>query len=126
VLAVYQARRRPLKVGIHEDIVAALGDAIEPRELKAALAYYTRNVAYLRHMLHGAWRIDLAGNPAGEVSRRNWGEPNFRLKTIRSAAWGCARRAAHAPARALLLHYSVIHHTSNFAKVIPTRGADVA
>jgi len=36
--AVYEKRRRPLKIGIHDDLVAALDGTVSLRELKAALA----------------------------------------------------------------------------------------
>jgi ProP effector len=52
--AIYEARRRPLKIGIHADITAPLGGAITWREL--------HNLLSLRA---GAERIDLDGNVAG-------------------------------------------------------------
>jgi ProQ/FINO family len=38
---IFEQRRRPLKVGIHHDILAALDGAITPRELGIALRFYT-------------------------------------------------------------------------------------
>lgn len=66
--AVYELRRRPLKVGIRDDIVAAINGAIEPRWLNRALSFYTHNVGYLHSLRAGAVRIDLDGNAAGEVT----------------------------------------------------------
>ena len=51
-----------MKLGIHNDIAAVLG---EVEHLHTALAYYTRNIGYLRAQKAGAPRIDLDGNPAG-------------------------------------------------------------
>jgi ProP effector len=65
---VYERHRRPLKVGIHRDIMAAIGGAITPRELSAALSFYVTNAAYCKHLYAGAVRIDLDGEPAGEVT----------------------------------------------------------
>jgi len=65
---LFERRRRPLKLGIRDDIIAALGDAIEPKLLGAALRRYTTNLFYLRAQQQGASRIDLTGNVAGEVS----------------------------------------------------------
>jgi sRNA-binding protein len=62
--------RRPLKIGIHLDILARLGDEIAPRSLARALQYYTRRDAYLQHIVRGAWRYDLDGNPVGDVVPR--------------------------------------------------------
>ena len=66
---VFEQRRKPLKIGIRDDILAAFAGVIAPRDLSAALGYYTRNVGYLRAMLCGAYRIDLDGNVAGVVDR---------------------------------------------------------
>jgi sRNA-binding protein len=58
---------RPLKVGIHADVLTALGDAVQPRDLKSALRAYTSNAGYLRALSTGASRIDLDAKPAGTV-----------------------------------------------------------
>jgi sRNA-binding protein len=44
----YEARRKPLKVGIHDDIRAVLSDAMDDRELGAVLNFYCNNEGYLR------------------------------------------------------------------------------
>jgi sRNA-binding protein len=66
--AIYERRRKPLKLKIHLDILAALDGAITPIELGIALRFYTQNVGYLRAMLCGRWRHDLNGNPVGTVT----------------------------------------------------------
>jgi ProP effector len=58
---------RPLKVGIAADVQERCSD-IDRRDLVAALAAYTHRIAYLQAIVAGADRIDLAGNPAGEVT----------------------------------------------------------
>jgi sRNA-binding protein len=63
VFAVRDAKRRPLAIGIRDDILAAL----DPKELVGALRYYCRSVGYLSHMRSGAWRHDLDGNVVGTV-----------------------------------------------------------
>jgi ProP effector len=65
---VYEVRRKPLKLGIHNDIMAALDGAMTLQELRTGLSYYTNNVGYLRASHEGAVRIDLNGNAAGTVS----------------------------------------------------------
>jgi|GraSoiStandDraft_47_1057283.scaffolds.fasta_scaffold248263_2 RNA chaperone ProQ/FINO-like protein len=62
--------RRPLKIGIHYDILAALGDAVTPDELKHALRVYTANSFYRAQLRPGVTRIDLAGKPAGVVAEQ--------------------------------------------------------
>src|SRR6478672_1691612 len=57
----------PLKVGIASAIPARCPD-IEWRVLKVALTAYTGRIMYLRGLVEGAARLDLDGNPAGEVT----------------------------------------------------------
>jgi len=64
--AVLETRRRPLKIGIHVDVMAAGG--FEEPELRAALRAYTVNVAYRRNLVTGARRVGLDGQPAGIVT----------------------------------------------------------
>ena len=60
----------PLKVGIAADIPARC-PAVERRVLSAALSAYARRVMYLRGLVAGAARVDLDGNPAGDVTARD-------------------------------------------------------
>ena len=60
----------PLKVGIAAAIPARC-PAVERRVLKMALTAYTGRVMYLRGLVAGAARVDLDGNPAGEVTARD-------------------------------------------------------
>ena len=66
VLEKYRPHR-PLKVGIAADIPARCPE-LERRVLSVALSVYTRRVMYLKGMVAGAARVDLDGNPAGEVT----------------------------------------------------------
>jgi sRNA-binding protein len=59
---------QPLKVGVYGDVLAALGEAVEPRDLQSALRFYTSNRGYLRALSAGSYRIDLDGKPAGAVT----------------------------------------------------------
>ena len=44
--SIYEARRQPLKVGVHHDILAALDGAVTAAELSRALRVYTGNKVY--------------------------------------------------------------------------------
>lgn len=55
---------RPLKVGIHLDLIAS--GVLLPPECKA-IGWYCRRTAYQRGLAAGGLRYDLDGNPAGEV-----------------------------------------------------------
>lgn len=60
-------RRKPLKVGIDIDILAAMPE-LAPVDLNLALSVYTTAPAYLEACTEGAPRIDLAGQVVGHVS----------------------------------------------------------
>jgi len=92
--AIYEARRRPLKIGIHADITAALGGAITWRELRNALCSYIRNRGYLLSLRAGAERIDLYGNVAGVVTADEADHARAVLMRRRAKK---AARAATAP-----------------------------
>ena len=64
---------QPLKVGIKQDLVKALGSrediVISDKAcMVTSLAYYVNSVSYHKTMAENAARIDLEGNPAGQVS----------------------------------------------------------
>lgn len=58
---------KPLKIGILRDIRAGQHEMSE-EELERALRAYTKTNKYLASMVAGAPRVDLNGNPSGEVS----------------------------------------------------------
>src|SRR5262252_7139948 len=58
---------QPLKIGIHNDIIARHPE-LQPGLIASALRTYTRSVGYLKTLKAGAARIDLEGNPVGAVT----------------------------------------------------------
>ena len=56
---------RPLKLGIHRDLMAA---GFEKAAVKRALARYCNRPRYRKALRAGAIRIDLQGQPAGVVT----------------------------------------------------------
>jgi sRNA-binding protein len=66
VLEKYRPHR-PLKIGIAADIPARCPE-LERGALSVALSVYARRVMYLQSLVAGAARVDLDGNPVGEVS----------------------------------------------------------
>ncbi len=56
---------KPLKIGIRQDLIDA---GHEPQAVHLALCRYTRLRAYQRTLIAGAVRVDLQGQPAGEVT----------------------------------------------------------
>jgi len=73
---------QPLKVGVYADVLAALGDAVQPRGLQSALRAYTSNAGYLRALSAGACRVDLDGNPAGTVTAEDEAVAKARLAEL--------------------------------------------
>jgi sRNA-binding protein len=84
--AIEPRRRRPLKIGIHHDLMAALGAKITDSALTDALALYVGNPGYLKASIAGADRIDLAGKPAGQVTAKQADIAKARLDKQRHAA----------------------------------------
>ena len=60
------APHRPLKIGIHVDLVAT--GLVAPRECTIALTAYTGRLQYQRAVAAGGARVDLDGNAVGEVA----------------------------------------------------------
>jgi sRNA-binding protein len=64
---------KPLKIGIKQDLVKALGsreDIVigDKACMVSSLSYYVNSNAYHKSVVHGAMRIDLEGNPASVIS----------------------------------------------------------
>jgi ProP effector len=88
--AVRESKRRPLKVGIHADVLAVLDGAVSAAELGGALGSYTKSSGYVRRLTRkGAERIDLNGAPAGEVSPE---EANSAVMELSLLVWRHAAR----------------------------------
>ncbi|HMQ38884.1 MAG TPA: ProQ/FinO family protein, partial [Micropruina sp.] len=82
---------RPLKLGIHRDLMAA---GFEKAAVKRALARYCNRPRYRKALRAGAIRIDLRGQPAGAVTADD-------AETARAdlAAWTARKAGLPAPPR---------------------------
>ena len=67
--SIFEQHRRPLKIGIHRDIIAALDGALSKKSLRRAMRSYVGNEMYRERLVVGAVRVDLDGQPAGIVTR---------------------------------------------------------
>ncbi len=65
--------RKPLKVGIHKDILLAFRDNPDVNEesLSRALKYYTRGLKYQRNLVNDIHRVDLKGDNVGAITELN-------------------------------------------------------
>jgi ProP effector len=61
------ADKSPLKIGVKQDVIARCPD-LSKRQIRDALRDYTSGFLYLRALINGACRIDLDGQPAGEIA----------------------------------------------------------
>ena len=66
--SMYEGRRKPLKIGIRDDLNKVLDGAVTEIGLKQALRCYCQNKVYRSRLRQGAVRIDLQGEPVGIVS----------------------------------------------------------
>ena len=78
----FRQPRQPLKIGIHNDVIARHPE-LRPRLIASALKTYTRSVGYLETLKAGAVRIDLEGNPVGTVTDAD--EENAKRKIAKAA-----------------------------------------
>jgi ProP effector len=62
---------RPLKIGIRDDLLTALGGEADERILHRLLDQHTRRIAYLRALTRAPHRIDLKGQPVQPVDEHS-------------------------------------------------------
>ena len=97
--SIIESGRRPLKLGIRDDVLAALGGAISAGRVSAALRWYVSSPEYQRRLVHGAWRVDLNGRPAGTVSQEDEAHARAQLAAIEAERAECASASSNsAPA----------------------------
>lgn len=68
-----EGEAQPLKIGIFQDLAERLSDdpKVSKTQLRAALRQYTSSWRYLHGVKPGAVRIDLDGNPCGELEQEH-------------------------------------------------------
>ena len=109
---------QPLKVGVYGDVLAALGDAVQPRDLQSALRAYTSNARYLRALSAGACRVGLDGKPAGTVTPEDEAVARRRLaESVKREA----RQATMPPAQAVPKASPIEPATENPKPPVPKR-----
>jgi ProP effector len=94
---MFERRRKPLKIGIHRDIAAAL-PALTAKEIGAGMRLYVGNQFYSRSCVEGAARIDLDGNAVGTVTVGEAASSAARLAGIK--AWKKEKTAKKAATKA--------------------------
>ncbi|CAM3635331.1 MULTISPECIES: RNA chaperone ProQ [Vibrio] len=68
-----EGEAKPLKIGIFQDLAERLTDdpKVSKTQIRAALRQYTSSWRYLHGVKPGAVRVDLDGNPAGELDEEH-------------------------------------------------------
>ncbi|MBK4713821.1 MULTISPECIES: RNA chaperone ProQ [Tenebrionibacter/Tenebrionicola group] len=94
---------RPLKIGIFQDLVARVEGEMQlsKTQLRSALRLYTSSWRYLYGIKSGAIRVDLDGNPCGELeeqhvehARKQLEEAKARVQAQRASQQAKKREAA--------------------------------
>ncbi|EMH4162347.1 RNA chaperone ProQ [Pluralibacter gergoviae] len=100
-----EGEARPLKIGIFQDLVARVeGEMnLSKTQLRSALRLYTSSWRYLYGIKAGATRVDLDGNPCGELdeqhvqhARQQLEEAKARVQAQRAEVQAKKREAAAA------------------------------
>ena len=98
-----EGEARPLKIGIFQDLVARVeGEmSLSKTQLRSALRLYTSSWRYLHGIKVGATRVDLDGNPCGELdeqhvehARKQLEEAKARVQAQRAEQAAKKREAA--------------------------------
>ncbi|MEQ9902597.1 RNA chaperone ProQ [Pectobacterium aroidearum] len=98
-----EGETRPLKIGIFQDLVERVpeSDNVSKTQLRSALRLYTSSWRYLYGVKLGAQRVDLDGNPCGELeqqhvdhARTQLEEAKARVQTQRAEQQAKKREAA--------------------------------
>lgn len=71
---------RPVQKYIHKKIRRALNNEYTKDEISSALALYTQNADYCQKLIEGGERIDLTGNPCGEISSQHIEDAKARVQ----------------------------------------------
>jgi ProP effector len=99
-------QRWPLKIGIHEDLVAR-ATGLSNNQILKALHRYTSDISYLRVMVEGAARVDLDGNSAGTVTAR---QAAFAKKQMKATESGNQVERTEQPRRSSLADLRAAAH----------------
>jgi sRNA-binding protein len=92
--------RRPLKIGVHRDIIDRV-DEIDRRQLNRAFGWYCGSIHYLKATVEGTERVDLDGNSAGLITAEEAAYAKATLaglnNKINEKVWArvLAKRRAH-------------------------------
>lgn len=126
-----EGEARPLKIGIFQDLVDRVAGEmnLSKTQLRSALRLYTSSWRYLYGVKPGATRVDLDGNPCGELdeqhvehARKQLEEAKARVQ-VRHSVLNSKRKNAKLPQ---LLVRKKTHRAANASHVRPRHAAKKA
>ncbi|MEW6678256.1 MAG: ProQ/FinO family protein [Pseudomonadota bacterium] len=79
---------KPLAIGIHKQLMERLPD-LDKNKMRVALHSHTASTRYLKALTEGAPRLDLDGQPAGEVTAE---QQSVAVQTLRDRLKKAAER----------------------------------
>jgi ProP effector len=79
---------KPLAIGIHKQLLERLPD-LDKNKMRVALHSHTASTRYLKALTEGAPRLDLDGQPAGEVTAE---QQTVAVQTLRDRLKKAAER----------------------------------
>ena len=88
--------RKPLKIGIHKDVLADDANALAGYQLTSAMRWYTGALGYQLAIKENAERVDLTGAAAGVVSAEDAKAAAEKAKLIRDKMQQARGRKAEA------------------------------
>ncbi|ABL99791.1 RNA chaperone ProQ [Shewanella amazonensis] len=85
---VAEGETKPLKIGLFQDLAERLADdsKVSKTQLRVALRRYTSSWRYLKCIKAGAVRVDLDGNPCGELEQEHIDHAQATLKESQDKA----------------------------------------
>ncbi|MCL1089347.1 RNA chaperone ProQ [Shewanella profunda] len=94
---IAEGETKPLKIGLFQDLAERLADdsKVSKTQLRVALRRYTSSWRYLKCVKTGAQRVNLDGEPCGELEQEHIDHAQAMLKESQEKAK--AKRAAQAP-----------------------------
>lgn len=97
---IAEGETKPLKIGLFQDLAERLADdsKVSKTQLRVALRRYTSSWRYLKSVKSGVQRVDLDGEPCGELEQEHIDHAQAMLKESQEKAK--AKRAAQAPSPA--------------------------
>ena len=120
-----EGEARPLKIGIFQDLVDRVAGEmnLSKTQLRSALRLYTSSWRYLYGVKPGATRVDLDGNPCGELDEQHVEHARKRKRVFRHSVLNSKRKNAKLPQ---LLVRKKTHRAANASHVRPRHAAKKA